>query len=642
MERDHGKLPMTIMLPLPERLEWDVQDLTSDSLLGERLSESATSACKERSSPSFAGQPLQPQSLTVTPERATNQNVLGSALTDSSNELSSEAKIQATGPCGKRDERIMEDKGLRSKFLRFLEKEARKKRRSLTELRRRSAIELDDGTRTKLLAVSDKISSELEAMEELFLENQEALVNEHLEMVLDTRISSFASSFSSASDESKSPAEVHAVTPPAPTHWRSRIRRATPHVRRKEIRASPVCKAATPKFLSTEAMNSKDGSLQKSAPERYCEKVEARVKPLLRPVDCVLSKISSFVHGPTSRERQPQVKSPVGTSLLLRQKESSAEPYAAVRKDLAREFWGSIACGACVDGSVSEGKRELPSGCHAEMKGVLHSAHIKTMLRIEESIDAEVQANLDKIRSQIGTSQNGVAGSPKDERALQRGIPFFASEIQVPVSSLQIDRAISAVLPNRKHEIAESVVELAQDGRSPQALARGREAGVEETRRKLFESLGETDPTCSRSSQLACPGLPSPPGSRSTSWHGTTTSMPTSAIPTSEATSGAVFFLADAKDADFPSTPQPPPRIWGVPLADEDADVEGVTVSQAGGELADLSSSRTSGRATLPLQFSSFVQGSSQTEPSCMERLDCLPGRAAPPQLWSCEGAPWP
>ena len=74
-------------------------------------------------------------------------------------------------------------------------------------------------------------------------------------------------------------------------------------------------------------------------------------------------------------------------------------------------------------------------------------------------------------------------------------------------------------------------------------------------------------------------------------------------------------------------------QIWGaeqVGIDDEDADVEGVTVSQAGGELADLSSSRTSGRATLPLRFSSFVQGSSQTEPSCMERLDCLPGRAGP------------
>jgi len=258
---------------------------------------------------------------------------------------------------------------------------------------------------------------------------------------------------------------------------------------------------------------------------------------------------------------------------------------------------------------------------------MLHSANISNMLRIEEQLDAEVRATLGKISCQLADPHDCLDGSFGHERVREHGTPLFASEIQVPVSSLQIERAVAAVLP--KHEIAESVVELAEASSaagmvfdSPQDHKLS--PGVAQTRRKLFESLGGAGSN-SRHGQSAysLKSLTPQPDPKSP-----ITPMPSSVTPTSGAQ--PVFFLAGAQgeihgSAESPSTPQPPPRIWGTPMT-TDAGAQGVVadpvaegneqsegVMVEGGSAAELQ--RRSGLACL--------QGSSETP--CTEHLRCLP-----------------
>ena len=615
----------------------DPRDLASDVLLSERLSSVSPGtalACAEGTSTSLAAEATQPRSLTVTPEQASGEMRPCSSAKESSDGLPnhSEAEVKDMVPCGKGNEGMIEDKGLRRKFLRFLEQEARKKSRSLTELRRRSATERDGNMQAKLLALSIKISSELKSVEELLIENQEALVNEHLEMVIDRRASTVSSSFSATSDSScpRAPATAGSATPPAPTHWRPRIRRATPHTCRKDICASLDCQGENAKNVSAEPNGLKNGLLrQKSAPQRYCETVENRVKPLLNPIDRVLGKISSLVHGPTPAESQLRLNSRTNVaSSLPRYTGSSAEQQAAAKVRMG--FWGSLVCGACVDGSFHNQRKDaMPSGAttEREIAGMLHSANISTMLRIEEQLDAEVRATLGKIKCQLADQHECLDGSFGHERVREHGTPLFASEIQVPVSSLQIDRAVAAVLP--QHEIAECVVELAEASSAAGRVFDSPQdhkllPGVAHTRRKLFESLGGAGSN-SRHDQsaysLKC--LTPQPDPKSP-----ITPMPSSVTPTSGAQ--PVFFLAGAQgevhvSAESPSTPQPPPRIWGTPMT-TDADLQGVVADLVaeGNEQSERVVVEGGIAAELQRRSGLACQQSSSETPST-EHLRCLP-----------------
>ena len=510
-----------------------------DALLGARLPECASpgdssGALDDLTTPESAmtATPFALASLTVTPEQAMHEkppclasaDLHGSATSDSSTKI-----------CAETDAAMLEDKGLRGKFLRFLEKEARTKRRSLTELRRRSAASGPDGDK-KLLALSTKVYRELSTVEDLVLESREALINEHLEVAGDRR--SEASSMISTSSDAASSASQG-----APTHWRSRVRRATPLARRADSCASPACKREdiNRDRSSVDSTISKESSLsRKSVTEKYCEKVENRVKPLINPIDRVLGKLSNFVHGPAQQKQHHTNSSDRRTS-------------AQLRKELARDFWGYMACCACVGDSKNECSNPSFSAAPKKTRksDIFQDAHIETMMRIEAKLEADAQSHLAKVKSQLALPESSYS-SPERERLGNPShvTPLFASEIEVPASSLDIDRAVEAVVP--KHEIAEAVVELANDGMRAEAQYDNK-AAMAHTRSLLYDSLGSAriGQAC-RLAPLADPASPLTP-------------MPTAATSTPEG--HPIFFLAAVESSDSPSTPQPPPRLWGTPMA---------------------------------------------------------------------------
>jgi hypothetical protein len=522
------------MLPVPEGIGTDSHALTSDALLGARLpamapEESAVGTVNLTVTPekSRTATPTALASLTVTPEQITHEKPPSLTSADSPDSASSDSSTKIF--CAETHAAMLEQKGLRGKFLHFLEKEARTKRRSLTELRRRSAASGSDGEmQAKILAMSDKIYRELSTVEDLVLESREALINEHLEVARDRRLSSEVSSTISISSASSG-------STPAPTHWRSRVRRATPLARRADLCASPACKREDIKRdrSSVDSKISKESSLShKSLTEKYCEKVENRVKPLINPIDRVLGKISNFVHGPAPQKKQQTISADRRTS-------------AQLRKEVAREFWGYMACGACVvDNRNGCNIPSFPAGPGEGRKtDIFQDVHIETIMKIEAQLETDTQSHLAKIKNQLAQT-GSFHGSPDTT-------PFFASEIEVPASSLQIDRAVEAVVP--KHAIAEAVVELANAGARGVDAHYADKSAMAHTRSLLYDSLGSArmGQACKKLAPQADPASPSTP-------------MPTSASSTPQGQ--PIFFLA-AKESDSPSTPQPTPRLWGTPMA---------------------------------------------------------------------------
>lgn len=319
---------------------------------------------------------------------------------------------------------------MRRKFLKFLEREAGRKRQSLSKLQKDRESEADA---QELCQASD----ELEALEELVLETREALIHEHLDLL-----------------------ERETARPPSdpPTHWRSRaLRRASPHQRphqraEKCVALSPSVHDNTRKSAGS-AWSKTISSKGASACALFCIKVSKAVTPVLNPIDRVLGKISTAVHGPTTAQKTGLSESRISHSrrpqhrpqrCTTQRHPASAQPAAHLRKEIARDFWSHVACGACAE-------------CVDPRRSAADTNAISGELILQSSFSggsfADAQSAVSLLRSRMHDQQANTASASCEPladsgevhvvevaAATKEAPKLEATEGFVPISSLQLDR----------------------------------------------------------------------------------------------------------------------------------------------------------------------------------------------------------
>jgi len=477
--------PMTILMALPEaHLEMEAEDLTSDALLGARVAKRATQNDLE-ATPLLLEQTQLP-SLTVTPVQSGSSS--GCSPPESTvQELPGDVKRALERR--RDDKKKLEEKGLRGKFLKYLEVQAGRKRESLNEVRRRSMCESDSEIQVKLHSISDKLSDDLESLEELLRVNRDALIHEHLELVLDRSICSPPSNdsvgtpASSSSTESDAAPAVQPASPAhaPPTHWRSRVIRRTPYQTRKSITAVTAdscgssCSNLDSKRQSGESTASKASVSRRSMSVAYCEKVSKGVTPVMTPIDRALGRISNLVYGPTPTRSIPSSPATPSAPHLPPRPQHRSE--ATLRKEIVRDFWGYVSCGNCVVVKNNSMNVPLSSDPTRAQTQKMQEEAIRVM---EKRIEADVQASLAKFKSQVAESQAA------------RARPPALAEVggHVPSSSLQVSMAVDKTLAQRDN-VAESVVEMHSSGGAKMEQD-ATQVSMEQTRQALYKSLGSS------------------------------------------------------------------------------------------------------------------------------------------------------
>jgi len=428
----------------------ETNGMTDDAKLGQRVT-AATSF----------------RSLTVTPDGNTSPSSLPTS------DVAILPEVKTALRRRKEEKKKTDEKGLRGKFLRYLEGEARRKREMLSEVKRRSICVSgqDSETLDKLKCISGEISDELECLEELCIENSEALIHEQMECLHDRR----------ASTAPASSAET------MPMHWRARApMRRTPLPARRTASCSRDTTSST---MSIEAeMRNSAGSTSCSkmcalASEAYCDKVSTGVRLIMRPIDKMLSKISVLVYGHASSQR---------TSAQRKQ------PQAA--KKSSRAFWEHMACGACAN-TYSDNTAANPNPPVVACT----SANTRPLRDMEYKNEVHTQASLAKFERQVAESERDAVLSLSAQATVHDSTNRLTD--YVPVSSLDESS-------NERKEILEAVVQLstsistdnhtrvdsALQDRDPALVSHHHQTSLEETRRVLFKSLGRSSSPSNSSS----------------------------------------------------------------------------------------------------------------------------------------------
>ena len=306
-------------------------------------------------------------------------------------------------------------RGMRGKFVQFLQGEAERRRRSLLDVTRRREEEPGEELSRQAVLMKD----ELDELEELLQDARGALDK----------------------DRGASPAR-----PPA--HWRPRARRAMVHSSRSGSCGAP----------STIHAPRKMGCKPLSA--AYCDKVERRVLPMLRPIDRALAKISRIVHGPplstADLQREQDIQQQMREQLQgeherkLHSPDASSPPTtrpqesAARRKEIVREFWAMMSCGACSPPDPSA-KGELSARYHTEVRSWLEAdapgqQSLSTGFFGDVSTSGEGCACLEIEPASAEASQLLLVGEQSRTAA---EVAHDEAAVVVPVSSLQVERAVA-------------------------------------------------------------------------------------------------------------------------------------------------------------------------------------------------------
>ena len=306
-------------------------------------------------------------------------------------------------------------RGMRGKFVQFLQGEAERRRRSLLDVTRRREEEPGEELNRQAVLMKD----ELDELEELLQDARGALDK----------------------DRGASPAR-----PPA--HWRARARRAMVHSSRSGSCGAP----------STIHAPRKMGCKPLSA--TYCDKVERRVLPMLRPIDRALAKISRIVHGPplstADLQREQDIQQQMREQLQgeherkLHSPDASSPPTtrpqesAARRKEIVREFWAMMSCGACSPPDPSA-KGELSARYHTEVRSWLEAdapgqQSLSTGFFGDVSTSGEGCACLEIEPASAEASQLLLVGEQSRTAA---EVAHDEAAVVVPVSSLQVERAVA-------------------------------------------------------------------------------------------------------------------------------------------------------------------------------------------------------
>jgi len=429
-------------------LKMETNGMTDDAMLGQRVT-AATSF----------------RSLTVRPDGNTSPSSLPTS------DVAILPEVKTALRRRKEAKQKTGEKGLRGKFLRYLEGEARRKREMLSAVKRRSICVSGQNSETldKLKCISGEISDELECLKELCIENSEALIHEQMEH--DRR----------ASTAPASSAET------MPMHWRARApMRRTPLPARRAVSCS---RDATSSTMSNEAeMHNSAGSTSCSkmcalASEAYCDKVSTGVRLIMRPIDKMLSKISLLVYGHASSQR---------TSAQRKQ------PQAA--KKSSRAFWEHMACNTCAN-TYSDNTAANPNPPAVACT----SANTRPLRDMEYKNEVHTQASLAKFEHQVAESERDAVLSLSAQATVRDSINRLTD--YVPVSSLDESS-------NKRKEVLEAVVELntsistdnhtrvdsALQDRDPALVSHHHQTSLEETRRALFKSLGRSSSPSNSSS----------------------------------------------------------------------------------------------------------------------------------------------
>lgn len=528
--------PMTILMSLPEaNLEMDPSDMTADALLGVRLAHeealraSAQAAhcdafCTQNAKPAMLnGQkknemqemaalpweatpweatplplqedewkeqmgtkeptqlPTQLPSLTVTPVQSSSSSCC-SPPESTVQEIPGDVKRALERR--RDDKKKLEEKGLRGKFLSFLEHEAGRKRESLNEVRRRSMCVSDSEMQEKLHSISDKLTDDLEALEALLLDNREALIHEHMELLHDRKVcaSPIASNDSFTPPSPTSPAQA------PPTHWRSRVIRRTPCQTRKSDSCGSKC--------------SIDLDTRRSMSVAYCEKVSKGVTPVMTPIDRALGRISNLVYGPTPMRGTPSPRAAPATPIVPHLPPQHSPSDAALRKEIARDFWGYLSCGSCSHfNSIPHSSASTQCPVERAETQEMREDAIRVM---EKRIEGDVQASLATFKSRVAESQAACEAACADTSVRARPPALnVSSEIggHVPFSSLEVSRAVQKSLAQRD-KVAESVVDL-HASRGTKVEQDATQLSMEQTRRALLTSLGSSASSMKSSGTVA-------------------------------------------------------------------------------------------------------------------------------------------
>lgn len=305
-------------------------------------------------------------------------------------------------------------RGMRGKFVQFLQGEAERRRRSLLDVTRRREEEPGEELHRQAVLMKD----ELDELEELLQDARGALDK----------------------DRGASPAR-----PPA--HWRARARRAMVHSSRSGCCGAP----------STIHAPRKMGCKPLSA--TYCDKVERRVLPMLRPIDRALAKISRIVHGPplstADLQREQDIQQQMREQLQgeherkLHSPDASSPPTtrpaesAERRKEIVREFWAMMSCGACSPPDPSA-TGELSARYDTEVRSWLEAdapgqQSLSTGFFGDVSTSGEGCACLEIEPAPAEASQ--LLGGEQSRTAAQ--VAHVEAAVVVPVSSLQVERAVA-------------------------------------------------------------------------------------------------------------------------------------------------------------------------------------------------------
>ena len=336
-------------------------------------------------------------------------------------------------------------RGMRGKFVQFLQGEAERRRRSLLDVTRRREEEPGEELNRQAVLMKD----ELDELEELLQDARGALDK----------------------DRGASPAR-----PPA--HWRARARRAMVHSSRSGSCGAP----------STIHAPRKMGCKPLSA--TYCDKVERRVLPMLRPIDRALAKISRIVHGPplstADLQREQDIQQQMREQLQgeherkLHSPDASSPPTtrpqesAARRKEIVREFWAMMSCGACSPPDPSA-KGELSARYHTEVRLWLEAdppgqQSLSTGFFGDVSTSGEGCACLEIEPASAEASQLLLVGEQSRTAA---EVAHDEAAVVVPVSSLQVERAVATCVRDMIETACSADLTLRSDDAAATASSTG-------------------------------------------------------------------------------------------------------------------------------------------------------------------------
>ena len=278
-------------------------------------------------------------------------------------------------------------RGMRGKFVLFLEREAERTCQSLWDVTRRG-VEEPSGEFDRLAA---QLSDELDELEELLRANCLRLKNRR--------------GPSAVVAASSQPGSAHDNPTKIPAHWRARARRDSVFPSRPGSSATANNSTAQGRSLSV----------------IYCDKVEERVLPVLKTIDRALGRLSCFVHGPLptigqlQREQHTQQQmrevleeTRVSSPLTLRSPQT--------RSGIAGELWGVIACGVC---KTSPPKADVS---HQPAADVTIGSSVPTMRASCSPSPQKENEPMDKNEPNVGARHATLGDGPSRPKGEKRGL----------------------------------------------------------------------------------------------------------------------------------------------------------------------------------------------------------------------------